>query len=340
MPRYKKIKVNIKQETLEKLIDSYLSDYGPSRGSVAEDCSVSVVTSGKVANALIESGFMTQRVFTKQGESSCAHLFCREDTSILIADISSSIFKMTVMNSSGEIKFSSNYSYDSSVSRADNLNIFFSRYGTMAANSKSGFCAIAVIYPNENALSHLEGQGLIASLPTISSKEYVSDTVFAIFGKRPAAHFTVSQAICEAIKFKLHGDLLLEKGVSYIFVGSHLSLFHIHSPESVTVCAPNNILADSDMHLLGNHFIEKNDSDRIFIRLADFMGAAFSPISILLESDLIKPDDETVRKITKRFALSRLKLPMIYYKSNSYPLCLMGAVRSTLCTIIKRYVIP
>ncbi len=339
MPKYKKIKINVKKDTIDRLIEAYLSGYAPSRRTAAEECSVSVMTSGKVASALVDSGFMTERVFTKKGESSCSHLFCRENASIMIADISSSTFKMTIMNSSGETKYESHYYYDSSVSRAENLNIFLSRHGTNAISSRRGFCSIAVIYADEKALSYLENEEMSAVLPPISSKAYVSDAIYQVFGKRPAAHFTVSQAICEALKFKLHGDTVLTNGISYIFIGSHLSLFHIFPNGSVNICAPQNLLDESDRKLLRRSILHKNDVDRILVKLADFMGAAFSPSSILLESDMFAPSDETIEIIAKRFALSGLKVPLIYFKNTAYPLCNLGAVRSTLCTIIKRYVI-
>ncbi len=332
MTKIKKIELNMRQDNLEKLLFSYLSGYAPSRASVAKACSVSSMTSGKVANALLRSGFMVERVFSSDGCRQCSHLFCRANANVLIIDISSSIFKMSIANAYGEIKFHGEYEYTTELFPDDNLNIFLSRCGTAAMRSSRGFFAIAVIYA-DNDQSGYTG----AHLPLISDKESVSHAVFDIFGKRPTSHITISQAISEAIRFKAHGDI--SGGISYIFVGDHLSLFHVYENGSVTVCAAHAMLGRADIELLSTpHYMTGEDADRIFVDLCNIMGAAFSPSAILLESDVFSPDADTVEKIIRRFALSAQNPPRVYAKDNEFPLCLIGTVRSTLFKVIKRYI--
>ncbi len=339
MARYKKIKLNMRKENADKLILAFLSGYAPSRASVAKECSVSAVTSGKVAKALIESGFMVEKTFSKNDESCRSHLFCRECASILLIDISSSVFSIKIINSLGKVKFRSIYDYDPSVELLDNLYIFISRHGERAKKSGHGFCAISVMYADDNSCEYLENEYVKCSLPRISDKALVTQTVYDIFGKKPASHLTVSQAICESIKFKVHGDMIGFGGLSYIFIGRHVSLFHIYENMSVTVCSPKVILDECGLVPASPHkYISSAKAEQLFIRLADFMGAAFSPSSILLESDTFEPSDETAQMITRKFSMLLNKSPKIYTKGNSHPLCELGAVRSTLYNIISRYV--
>ncbi len=339
MARYKKIKLNMRKENIDKLVLAFLSGYAPSRMSVANECNVSSATSGKVANALIESGFMVEKTFSRNGESSRAHLFCRECASILLIDLSSSVFCIKIINSLGEVKFRASYNYDPSVGPLDNLYIFISRHGERVRKSGHGFCAISVMYADENSLEYLENDYIKCSLPRISDKAVVTQAVYDIFGKKPASHLTVSKAICEAIRFKLHGDMEVIGGISYIFIGSHVSIFHIYENMSVAVCSPKVILDTFETAPFSPHkYISSIKAEQLFVRLADFMGAAFSPSSILLESDTFVLSGETAQMITRKFSLFTNKSPNIYTKNASNPLRELGAVRSTLYSIISRYV--
>ena len=338
MAKYKNIKLNMRSDTLEKLIMAYLSGYAPSRASAAEMCSVSKVTSGKVANALLNSGFMTERIFACGGGRPSAHLFFRVSANILLVDLSSSVFKISICNALGQIKFHAEHEYDTSISPDDNLNIFISRCGIRAKKSNHSFNAISVIYADINSRACLENDFVCARLPQISDTDYISNVVYDIFGMRPIKNLTVSETISEAIRFKAHG-ITADSGISYVFIGDHISLFHVYPNSSVTVCSPQTLLDDDErksLSLYGN--MTKDDADRLFIRLCSFMGAAFSPSSILLESDKFSPDRETSEKIIKKFALANQNPPIIYTKSNKFPLCVIGAVRSTLFKLVKNYI--
>ena len=91
MPKFKRIGLDLKAETLNKLIFSYLSGYAPTRASVAKSCSVSEMTSGKAARALIDSGFMCERKYSSDGKRPCFHLFCNDGVRVLVIDLSSSV---------------------------------------------------------------------------------------------------------------------------------------------------------------------------------------------------------------------------------------------------------
>ncbi len=331
MAKFKKISLNIKAETLENLIMAYLSGYAPTRASAGEECNVSKMTSGKVANALIQSGFMNERQFSNDGKKPCFHLFCKDGVRILIIDLSSSAFKMSIVNSYGEAKFHTEYDYDASISPDDNLNIFFSRYSHKVKHAGYSFCAISVITPDKPDL---------ITKDLHPSKEYINRQVIAYFGKIPASHLTLSETISESIKFKVHSDHLTFENISYIFIGRHISAFHIHQNGSITVCSPTALFPDIANKLSTLHtLMTKASSDELFVRIAHFMGCAFSPSYILLESDVLSPDSTTEELLIRRFRLSGQTAPNVYFKNNFYPLCTLGAVRHTLFKVIKRYVI-
>ncbi|MGM9644493.1 MAG: hypothetical protein ACI3X1_05340 [Eubacteriales bacterium] len=339
MPKFKRIGLDLKAETLDKLIFSYLSGYAPTRASVAESCSVSEMTAGKAARALIESGFMCERQYSSDGKRPCFHLFCNEGVRVLVIDLSSSAFKMSIVSPYGDIKFHTEYEYDTEISHADNLNVFFSRHSMNVKKSGYSFCAISVIYADIPVSR--PGMSVYGFLPNISSEEHIANLVHSEFGKYPASHMTVSDAILNSLKFKAYGNTIDPCGLSYIFIGRHISAFHIHGDGSVTVCSPESLFPDIAGKLFTDHMLtEKNVSDAIFVQLAHFMGCAFSPSHIILESDILSPDDTTAELLWRKFALSGLNTPTVSFKDNSRPLRLVGASRKTLFSVIKRYVLP
>ena len=339
MPKFKRIGLDLKAETLNKLIFSYLSGYAPTRASVAKSCSVSEMTSGKAARALIDSGFMCERQYSSDGKRPCFHLFCNDGVRVLVIDLSSSVFKMSIVSPYGDVKFQTEYEYDTEISHMDNLNIFFSRHSANVKKSRYSFCAISVIYADiPVSRTTMMSYGF---LPDITSKEHIADLIHSEFGKYPASHMTVSDAILSSLKFKAHGDIIEPRGLSYIFIGRHISAFHIHADGAVTVCSPEPLFPNICRKLFTDHMLtEKSVSDSIFVQLAHFMGCAFSPSHIFLESDILSPDDTTAELLCQRFALSGLNAPTVSFKDNSPPLRLVGASRETLFSVIKRYVLP
>ncbi len=337
MPRYKRIELNIRAERLDGLIRSYLSGHAPTRQSAAMACSVSEATSGKVARALIDSGFMTERQFLCDGSRPAFHLFCRENANILLIDLSSSVFKMSIVSLYGEVKFSAALEYDPSLFPEENIELLLSRCGMRARSSRVGFCAISVIYADENSLSYLEGGSVPARLPRTSDQDYITRAVHSIFGKNPISHLTISGAICEALKFKAHGDTVTNNGISYVFIGNHISLFHIHNQGSVTVCSPQALIRDGERELLLGG-MKKEEADSLFLKLSILMAATFSPSAIILESDTASPDEHTEELLLSKAAALGIAPPMIYYKNLGSSLSYIGAARSSLFSVIKRYI--
>ena len=337
MSKFKRINLSVRASTLDKLLFEYISGHAPSRASVASTCGVSKVTSGKVADALIDGGFMDGRIFSKGDERPSTHLLFNDRSSILIIDLSTSVYKMCVVNPSGKILLCLSHIYDPEVSFEDNLNIFISRNGLKLKRSRLEFAAISVLYGDDYKQSSLEPR--VCFIPPISMRGYIEDVIFTVLGKKVASHLTLSVAIGEAVKFKaidLYGN---DKGISYISIGSKISSFHVYENGTATICSPENILSREELSNIENiRMIPKEKAYALFVHIADFMDAAFSPSVLILSSDHISIDSETSDRICRKFTLRGRSAPIIYTRDSSFPIEYVGAARQTLLSVIKNYI--
>ena len=341
MTKHKRIKLNMRAPLLYDLIFAYLYGNAPTRASVNDKCNVSKVTAGKVAKALIESKIMCERTFSLNSERPCAHLFIDDDFNTMVIDLSSPTFKMTLIDPNASVKFQAICDYDSSLSFDDNMNIFLSRCGLKAKQSGYSFSAISVIYADGIRRAYLENADAQAILPPVDYKEKIDQLIYSVFHKRPITHLTVSSAIREAMRFGLTNTINGSEGVSYVFIGSRVSSFHVYANGSITVCSPQNILSEDEKRILAKrHLMEKDELDSIFIRIARFMDSAFSPSIILLESDRVCGDDSTTTKLCREFALNGIIPPIIYCKDDNAPLYILGAIRSSVFLLAQKYIIP
>ena len=340
MPSFRKIKINMRSELFNDLVRAFLSDNAPSRTSVCEDTGVCKITASKVACALIESGFMCEKLFSLNGkERPRLHLFLRDTVRVLLIDLSTPRFKMSIVANDASILFDSSYSYDSCIPFDDNVNIFLSRCGLSVRHSGYTFSAISVLYADNDQKSRTVSSPYQAILPSIRQKDTVSHAIYEIFRKTPETHLTVSDAICEAMRYDAKGTDKMN-GASYIFVGKSLLAFHCYRDGSKTVCSPEKLLSENEKNsLYHSHLSSKDEIDNIFIRLCEFMDAAFSPSYILIESDLHTPDEVTAKKITRAFALSGKNSPILKVRTCvSNDLHIHGILRSTVFSLIKRYI--
>lgn len=341
MRSFRKISINMRGDLLDKLIRAYLSDRAPSRTSVAEDVGVCRLTASKAANALIESGFMCEKLFSLDGkERPRLHLFLKDSVRILLIDFSSPRFRMNIVANDASIIFESTYNYDSSVTFNDNINIFLSRCGLSVKHSGYSFSAISVLYADTEQIDRIENSFYRAQLPSIRQQSIISQAIYEILRKTPVTHFTVSDAICESIRYNVNNTGRLT-GASYIFVGSRLISFHAHSDSSKTVCSPEKLLSNDEKFILQNpHLSRKEDVDTIFVKLCEFMDAAFSPSAIILESDLYIPDEITAQRITRAFTLSGRNIPLInaISKESKDSIHIYGILRSTIFATTKHYI--
>ncbi len=334
--KFKRIKLKIRPALLEKLLFECMSGHAPSRQDVSEKCNVCTATSGKAVKALVDSGFMCKRIFSKNEQRPCSHLLFNDISSILLIDLSSSVYRMSVVHPNGSFLFSEKYIYDSSISFDDNLNIFISRNGLKLKRSRLEFTAISVLFSDENKR---QSKVRVAHIPSIHLSSYIDSVIFTILGRRTATHFTVSSSISEAIKFRAI-DLDLQKGgISSVYIGNEISAFHVFENGSAILCNPENILSRDELNDIQNiRLINKERSDALFIKLCDFMDSAFSPSIFLIDSDIAPPDAKTADKIACKFSLTDRATPIIYTRDNNFPLSYLGAARKTIFETAQKYI--
>lgn len=341
MTKHKKIKLNMRATLLCDLLFAYFCGNAPTRSSVSESCNVSKATAGKVANALVQSNIMCERTFSLNGASPCAHLFIDDDVNTMVIDLSSPTFKLTLFDPDALVRFQAIHDYDTSVSFDDNMNIFLSRCGLKAKQSGHTFSAITVVYADGVRRTYPENADTRVIPPSIETRDRIGEYIYSVFHKHPISHLTVSSAISEAMRFGVTNKIKGNEGVSYIFIGSRVSSFHVYANGSITVCSPQNMLLESEKQTLAKRrSVSKDEIDSIFVRLARFMDSAFSPSTILLESDFQLPDDQTARKLDREFILSGTTPPVIRFKNNDAPLYILGAIRSSLFALAQKYIIP
>ncbi len=340
MSKFKKINLTVRPLLLEKLLFEYMSGHAPSRSSTADTCCVSTVTSGKVANALLDSGFMVGKIFSTNEKRPCKHLLFSDKASILLIELSTSVYKMSVVSPDGKISLCLSHTYDPEVSFDDNLNIFISRNGLKLKRSRIEFAAISVIYADEGRREQLERRNRISCLPPIILRDYIDSVIFTILGKRVTTHLTVSEAIREAVKFRAIDIGASLRGISSVFIGTNSSSFHVYPSGSVTVCSPENILSKEELADIDNiRLIPKEKADALFVHISDFMDSAFSPSVLLLDSDIFNPDLETAERISRKFTLTSRQAPIIYTRNSSFPLAYLGAARCTIFSLAKKYIV-
>ena len=334
MNKPRKIKTGVRGELAESLLFSYLSQTNPSRGSVAKECKVSRVTSGKIAEVLLNSGLMMERYFALDKCSPCNHLVFKDNVNLLLIDLSSHVYKMSIIGANGEVKVSFSYNYDSSISDADNLNIFLSRNGLKIKQKGISWLSIAVLFSDDLQREYLQTSSTQAMLPSIDSKDVIDEAIFSVFHKSPSSHLNVSQAILSALKFKALGENYVN-GISYLYVGSHLSAFHVYGNGSVAVCSPQNLIS------IGNtdpSRLDQYQKEELLIKLINFMDCAFSPNAIIIESCDYEPSDRSASRINKAIARPHRHLPAIYTKDSDNSLCNYGIARQTLFDYIRKHI--
>lgn len=340
MSKFKRMNLTVKPKLLDKLLLEYLSGHAPSKASAAEACGVSKVTSGKVADALIACGFMDGRIFSKGERRPSTHLLFNDRSSVLIIDLSGAIYKMCVVNPTGETLLTLTHAYDPEVTFEDNLNIFISRNGLKLKNSRLNFAAVSVLYADDGRRSQIEHTGRVSFLPSILIREYVEDVILTILGRKVTLHLTLSEAIGEAVKFKAIDIGPSLGGISYIFIGSRISSFHVYPNGSAVICSPENMLSGKELADIRNiRLIPKEKSDALFIKTADFMDSAFAAHILLLSSDILTPDRETADLICRKFTLTGRQAPIIYSRDNSFPPEYLGISRSSLLLTVKKHII-
>ncbi len=328
--KFTKIDTDIKSELLGRLLVELCSGVSPTRKEVADGCSASLVTVGKAAKALTKSRLMIERKYSSDSSRPRSHISFSDELKILVIDLSSSIFTMKVCTVSGESSFTNRYIYCHQFSFEDNLNTFLSRLGMRALLSGETFSAVTVICPDRGE----------DGIPALFDREAVRIALFSLFNNGIVNFMTVSESVAAAVGFNVVGNTLRE-GVSYIFLGYHISSFYISPSKEVIICHNEKLIIDSksSVKALIRSRPSKNEFDALLAALVNHMDSAFSAPLVIIESDICKPDEVTMRRISKLFAYAGVMPPMIKNSLDAPSLSLLGALRQTAFEITSKYII-
>ena len=341
MPKivYKSRRLDVIRPTLDRVIDAYLQNPGSTRQRIADICSVSKTTVCKVASALTECGFASERIYANSGERPARHLFATEDMNIMLIDVSSAHYTISIVSTGYCCLFHQGYSYDSAESFENNLNLFLSKCGYLARKCAKPYTTIAVIYadmPSDQSAFPTEG---CAYLPSTQDKSLMDEMIHSVFHRYPDYYVGTSEAVHNALKYSLIPLSSDRYGLAYIFAGSYVSSFFV-DPSGVQFCNAGSLIVDgvTASRLLA-HPKSTDDINRAVSHLVNFMTCAFGACSCIIESDSLVLNDATAQSICRTLAKAGELAPNLILTSASPSVKHKGAVAYVLARTVKRFII-
>lgn len=336
--RYNHRTLNIKSELLDSLVMAYLGKAPATRAAVAEKCKVSKTTSGKVATALFECGFVTQRTDKDVSGRLALHLSLRDNVSVMIIDLSRTRYSMRIVTVGGECAFESHHDFDTDISYEDNLTVFLSRSGYKAKLEGHRFDAICVIYSDTPRVENATSSSLRAYLPQRCDEDKTLGIIRSVFGHRCVVYVSLSNAVSAAVKLGIISYSAQDHGASYLFAGTRIEAFHVHK-STVNYCNAGSLLVDSrSVAAIMEKHITHKELNEVLLRLINLLCCAFNPDSIIIGSDIYKIDNDTVAGIHKNLAECGMLCPKLILSTAKPSVIDTAATRLAAAALIRHYV--
>jgi len=342
MPKivFKSSKLDVKRALLDRMIDSYLQDNcAITRTSVAKSCGASKTSAGKIASALTNGGFMYERLYSDPGKHPALHLFSTQNFNVLIIDLSSAKYTLSIMSNDYKCLFEKSHEYDADISFEDNLGIFLSRCGLDARKSGKTYAATCVIYydiPRNNNTSEFNRK---AHLPSLSDKGITDKIIYSVFRRYPDLYISTTQAIGATVKYNIFPRHAQGNGVSYVFAGTYLCAFHATS-HAITHCNISSLMVDGRCakDMIGTH-LDHTELSLLLTRAVNLMYCAYNTDCVILESDVYDLDRGYTADISKAFARSGEFVSDLIVVSRATGAKYAGAVKATFVHTVKRCLI-
>ena len=339
MKRYKfeKKSLHISRELIDKMTNACLTVPRITRSAIAEKAGVSLVTAGKLLSAMDECRFTYKKwYFSENTRPSYCHIF-NEALSILVIDTSTRGFSMSIVRGGSECRFFEQYDYDTGVTFSDNLNLFFSRIGSLAVKQPFGISAICILISDEKPASSLSITSLCAA--TESDVPVLDAAVSRFFGIKPLLFIKSSEAISSALKHNAIDNAACDK-LAHIYVGKGLSLSVYSGNEPVSTCNISNLLTNgidtvADMH---RQMLSEDDLGKMLYKIVNFADCAFSPSKYVIEYDVTKFGSTALKHIKRSFAAIGKPLPEITSINHSAGLAVSGAATLAAAELIKLHI--
>ncbi len=327
----KAVRLNIKRQTLDKIIDAFLLDEFPTRQSVSLSCGTTVPTVNKVAKSLIEARFMGTKAYKDENSSKRElHYTLSNRISIAVIDLSSPTFTMSVINKNRECTFFESYICDIELLFEDNLELFLSNCIAKLEKIRILSYELCILY-SDNASSSIK---LSTYSPSIENKELIEAIIAKIMRRSVLLHITLSDAFGSAKGYNL---CKFDKSACYLNFDSSPSLIYTDENGFTLSAYPEKLLFDSSKTLKERlqRPLTHADLTKIICQLTNFIVSAYNPRTIYIATRRDEIDKKFIQDYTRTFMPADYLPPEIIFDNEIPGLLIRSAAHATLSKLIK-----
>lgn len=331
MKKTARISLDIKEPLANALVDAFLSCGSNTRTMAAKACKVSLTTSGKLANLLVSSSYFVERLDRAEisGQRRCRHLYLSSSVSVVVIDMSSPRYTLSVVEGEHKLIYSRSYDYDPNLDFESNLTVFLSRTAMGMPYKKGGLMHICVILSDEKTAKTAQ-----AYLPREIDKTRIQEVISTAFGKAPALFVREADAFSAAVRYGIGKT----KNCSVCYLRADAPQSLLFTSDKVTISRDlGSLLTDRGaLQSINIDLLTREERETILSRLVNFAFVAYSPDLIMLGSQRSNIDDSTVKAIRYKLASLGAGYPVIKLCSDAEDLRILGAARATVKQAIKR----
>lgn len=328
--------LNIKSDSLERIVTSAVGCPMMTRESVSLAASVSLSSAGKLLSALDECAFTDLRYsrIDRSGPPAKGHVF-HSDLWVLVLDLSSSVYAAHIFSRRENTVITEKHSYDPTLSFENNLIALLSRIGLKISSLPYSVSAICTVLSDNCAEIQ---QSNAKYLPNDSDLATVNAYCARFFGLMPSFSLSYSQALSCAAKYNL---LSARNGKSTAYIGLCESTKAIYLPSGAPAISLkiNELMIDSRTLLrdvdIGS--IDSSKAAELVARLINLMSCAYSVDGFAVEADLTRFPD-IPRKLELILMSLELKIPPIEYYDSNCPNAVLGASYELISDLILAHI--
>lgn len=331
--------LNLKPDLISKLIDTSIICREFTHKDIIENAGTTSSAANKLLSALNECKFTYLKNDRLSKARDRIHTFS-DTLSVLVIDLSMPQYSMSITRGHSGCQFYKTYSYNPLLSLYENVFSFLSAEAEQVKKQSFGIAAICVIYADNkdrdlSAFSSLSGQ-----LPYEADLAKIDSIIASIYGFLPTLQLKNSQAIENALKYRLINENIKDNSTTYIYIGASISVAHFPMRGDPIICDVKNLLINqretvSDMFC---RHISSEGLGSILYRILNFTHCAYSSEQYIIEYDSLKFDARTLKELKKAFVICGDSLPEIIASSHSPGITHLGATAATFSEIIKKHI--
>ncbi len=209
---------SIKYESIKSIFTSIADAEKISRADISRITGLSLVTVGKIADALLDSGIICQvKEIRSQAGRRAGVLSVNEAKFMLIIDLTSCSFKASVLDLRMHQSHKTSYNYKSDSLFAENLNRFLSETAASIAGKYNVSDCIGIGVSVAGSYNSDADSAVSSKLPELSTVKLHS----VISNYFPGADIIIDSHTNTAAKYNVaHTERYKEKNIVYWYVGS------------------------------------------------------------------------------------------------------------------------